>query len=582
MGGMTKEMGLRNWLDALRPEEEIVLCCARAQVDPAAKDRVRALVGSGLHWPDVVANSIHHRLSPIVVESIAASAQDLVPPAQMRVLREAAGTCAENGMSFLLELLRLYQLFEEAQIPVIPYKGPVLAWVEYGSHIHRNYGDLDFAVPQKYIPEAAAVMKSAGYHPQFDAREAHAGESSFAPGQYSFCLSPQNFLVELHSERTLRYFPRPLDFTDLTGRLMNVEIAGKRLRTFSVEDTLVMLCVHGAKHFWERLAWVLDIAKLVTVREVNWSLLLQIAEKMECRRVLLLGLYLAHDLFGAWLPPHVLELARGDRKVRKLAEKVYEQYAGASDRSMGMWPRLVFRLRSRDAIGPGFRHMFRLVLSPTESDRQTVRLPGLLAPLYLLVRPWRLLREYGLGLKRKVKPDLAIYLPTPPEIVNHMLRFAGISPGDVLYDLGCGDGRIVVAAAEKYGIHALGVDTNPKRIAEARANARRHGVEPLAEFHQTDAKKFSVAGATVVTMYLGADANMRLVEKLRSELRSGARIVSRDFKIYGWPADRTETHALPDGQMTSLFLWTIRKDEEEIQFVERAAPELREFHKTEG
>jgi len=94
-------------------------------------------------------------------------------------------------------------------------------------------------------------------------------------------------------------------------------------------------------------------------------------------------------------------------------------------------------------------------MRPTERDRQTTRLPRFLAPLYMLARPWRLLREYGLGFQRRPKLDLAIYDPTPKEVVDEMLRLASVRPGDVLYDLGCGDGRIVVAAAEKYGIRGV-------------------------------------------------------------------------------------------------------------------------------
>ena len=169
----------------------------------------------------------------------------------------------------------------------------------------------------------------------------------------AFLSHPQKISVEFHTERTLRYFPTPIDLPELTGRMMTVEIGGQRLRTFPVEDTLVMLCVHGAKHFWERIGWVLDIAKLATAQEVNWTLAMQIAAKMESTRVFLLGLYLAHDLFEAPLPEQLLEEIGGDRTVQELAEKVYAQYAGMSDPSAGVLPRAVFRLRSRDKFGPG-------------------------------------------------------------------------------------------------------------------------------------------------------------------------------------------------------------------------------------
>jgi hypothetical protein len=193
----------------------------------------------------------------------------------------------------------------------------------------------------------------------------------------------------------------PIDLQELTGRLITVEIGGQYLRTFSIEDTLVMLCVHGAKHFWERLGWVLDIAKLITAQEMDWTLVQKISANMESIRVLLLGLCLAHEMFNAPLPERFLEEIRRDHTVRELAEKVYEQYSDISDPGAGVLPRALFRFRLRDGLGQGIRHTLRLAMSPTESDRQAVRLPRWLTPLYMLVRPWRLLREYGSGLKRR-------------------------------------------------------------------------------------------------------------------------------------------------------------------------------------
>lgn len=385
---------------AARPEVELNVCCGRALIDPTAKERVRSLLQTGLNWPPAVEISRQHRLSAVVYEVVAAAAQDLLSPAELKELRQVAAPSMTAGMVLLRELLRLYPQFEAAGIPAIPYKGPLLAWMAYGNFLRREYLDLDFVVPQKYIPDVVSILESAGYGPQFDLREARVGPDEFAPGQYSFLSHPHKILIEFHTERTMRYFPVAIDLAELSSRLMTVEIGDERLRTFSVEDTLVMLCVHGAKHFWERLGWVLDIAKLVTTQDVDWTRAGQIAAKMQSKRVFLLGLYLAHDLFAAGLPDHLVEAIRRDRAVPGLAAKVYAQYAGISDPGAGVLPRAAFRFRSRDGIGQGLRHMLRLVMSPTESDRQTVRLPRWLAPLYVLVRPVRLLREYGSGLKR--------------------------------------------------------------------------------------------------------------------------------------------------------------------------------------
>src|SRR5687767_1028769 len=102
-------------------------------------------------------------------------------------------------------------------------------------------------------------------------------------------------------------------------------------------------------------------------------------------------------------------------------------------------------------------------------------------PLYVILRPWRLLRTHGLGLRLKPVPDLSPFARTRADVVDRMLQFAHVRPGDVLCDLGCGDGQIVVTAAKKFGIRTIGVDIDSQRVAEARSNARRNGVAHLVE-----------------------------------------------------------------------------------------------------
>jgi hypothetical protein len=544
----------------MRRELELVLCTAHAK-SPENDDRIRALLKQDLNWSEVLASAQEHKLGPLLDERFRALDAPLLPQDQKQRLALLARDLAKNNLAYMGEMLWHCGKFEAAGIPAIPFKGPALGWLAYPNFAQRSCVDLDFVLPQRYIPQAMSLLQAHGYVPQFKAIEAQAGQRGPAPGQYLFVSSRKGIFVELHTERTLRYFSCPLNLVQMNSRLIRLEVGGQEVRTFSVEDQLVMLSVHGAKHFWERLSWIVDIAQLISAREVNWPLLFEIAEKMKSTRLLLLGLCLAHEVVGASLPQSILERARKDTQVRWLAGKVIEQYGGNSDPSGGVWPRAVFRIRSCDGLWQGLRQLVRLSLSPTESDRETVQLPGFLAPFYRIVRPFRLLGEYGLGLSRRLKPDLAIYQPTPQEIVNQMLSLADISPADVLYDLGCGDGRIVVAAAEKYGIHAVGIDINPKRIAAGRAKARRHGVEHRVDFILGDAKKLDLRKASVVTMFLGADGNLRLADRLRADLRPGARIVSRDFKIYGWAPDRIENRIMSNGVPTSLYLWTIQKAE---------------------
>ncbi len=547
----------------MRPELELLLCCARAK-SPQNDQRVRELFDAGINFSEMLACAIEHKLVTALYERLCALDANLLAPDQRETLAELTRIIGRNNLRYLSELLCLQGQFDAAGIPALPFKGPALAWLTYPNFAQRTCVDLDFVVPQKYIPEAAALLHAHGYKPQFNPAEAQAGSKGPAPGQYAFAPGGGRSIVELHTQRTLRYFSRSLPLDEMNLRAIQLEIGGQKLRTFSVEDLLVMLSVHGAKHLWERLSWIVDIAQLIIVQKVNWKLLWEIAAQLQSTRLVLLGLYLAHEVIGASLPPSVEERARGDARVQWLAGKVFEQYGQNSDSIVSVWPRALFRLRSSDGFFQGIRQLARVSMSPTESDRENILLPGFLSPLYAVLRPVNLLGKYGLGLKRRLKSDLSIYQVTSLEVVEQMLRLANISPGDVLYDLGCGDGRIVVAAAEIYGIRAVGVDIDPMRIAKARVNARLQGVERLVQFILRDAKIVDFAEATVITMALGADGNLKLADRLRSQLRPGTRIVSRDFQIYGWEPERTEYYVMANRVETPLFLWIVKAPDPEL------------------
>jgi len=145
-----------------------------------------------------------------------------------------------------------------------------------------------------------------------------------------------------------------------------------------------------------------------------------------------------------------------------------------------------------------------------------------------------------------------IYVPTPHEVVDDMLRLADVKQGDILYDLGSGDGRIPIAAAQKYGIRATGIDIDPERIAEAKQKARGAGVSKLVEFRQEDLFKANFRDATIVTLYLLPDLNLRLRPRLWAELRPGTRIVSHQFDMGDWQPEKK----LESNGRTILF-WTV-------------------------
>jgi SAM-dependent methyltransferase len=149
------------------------------------------------------------------------------------------------------------------------------------------------------------------------------------------------------------------------------------------------------------------------------------------------------------------------------------------------------------------------------------------------------------------KPDVH-YVPTPPEVVDEMLKMANVHKGDIVYDLGSGDGRIVIAAAQKYGVRGVGIDIDPERIKEAEENARKAGVTHLVRFRNEDLFEADFREATVVTLYLLDHLNERLRPKLLRDLKPGTRIVSHAFRMGDWEPEKTGEVG---GRM--IYFWTV-------------------------
>jgi len=171
---------------------------------------------------------------------------------------------------------------------------------------------------------------------------------------------------------------------------------------------------------------------------------------------------------------------------------------------------------------------------------------ALASPSALQELPWPQFRGYDVP-----------FVPTPPEVVDEMLRLADVKAGDVLYDLGCGDGRIVIAAAKRFGIMAVGIDIDPVRITESNENAVQAGVTDKVRFIQQNLFEADFRDATVVTMYLLTSVNLRLRPKLLAELKPGTRLVSHSFDMGEWTPDKTSVVTTSYDDQRNVHFWVV-------------------------
>ena len=291
------------------------------------------------------------------------------------------------------ELFGLLELFSSQGIEALVVKGPVLAVQAYGDPAMRSYGDLDMLVRQRNIRRATELMSAAGYVPAVSLSAIDAGR---IPGQYLFSKPDSKLIVELHNDCTLRYFPRRLPLEEFFARQIRVRVDGHDVSALSVEDELVLICIHGAKHFCERLMWIADVAALISRQTaINWERVADSAKAVGAERMLHTGLRLASDLLKAQLPGKVQAAVQADTAATRLAAQTRKWLPAAGFSPPGLFERAFFRMRMRGNLISGSAYLLRLALSSTEEDWQSDAQGNRHPILEVLRRPIRLARKYS-------------------------------------------------------------------------------------------------------------------------------------------------------------------------------------------
>jgi hypothetical protein len=334
-----------------------------------------------------------HGLTLLLAENVKNLDRSLVPPEMLVKLQELRRAQAVFALQLTAELFRVLQRFAASGIDVLLTKGPALSVRCYGKPDMRQYGDLDFIVRESDIRRATQAMVELAYEPRIPLSAIDAKKS---PGEYVFRKPGTNVLVEFHTERTFRYHPRPLPIEKVFHRRTFVGIDGREVPALSLEDELVLVCVHGAKHFWERLMWIADVAALISGRQgPDWTCAIAAAREVGAERILHLGLKLASDVLGAQLPVQLEPVVHSDRAVAKLADRVKHRLASCEPREIGVLERAVFRMKMRGGLFAGATYLLRLSLSPTEEDWTPGREGSRSAVRDAVGRPLRLAKKHS-------------------------------------------------------------------------------------------------------------------------------------------------------------------------------------------
>ena len=320
-----------------------------------------------------------------------------MPPEFTHKIRELHRAQVLSALQMTAELFRLADQFSNVGLDTVLVKGPTLALRAYGDTGARQYGDLDFLVRQKDILRATERMISAGYEPEI-AVESLSPQK--IPGQYPFVRIAGPLLVELHTERTMRYFPRGLPIEEFFARRQLVSVDGHQIPALAIEDELILISIHGAKHLWERLSLVADVAAFVTRQtSLNWERTFAAARAIGAERMFHTGLLLASTFLGTPLPQNVQARLQSDHSASHLAAKIATWLPSAGQTQPGLCARALYRVRMRGNVASGLSYLLRLTFSPTQEDWPAGMENEHEGRFAALRRPVRLAKKYRGGEK---------------------------------------------------------------------------------------------------------------------------------------------------------------------------------------
>ncbi|MBS0168739.1 MAG: nucleotidyltransferase family protein [Nitrospira sp.] len=294
-----------------------------------ARVEVEDLVSDGVDWEVVWQLSRAHGVTPLVYRNLLAICPKAMPSAIHEAFRRHNQANVLLNTLLARELVMLVDALTAKGIKAIPFKGVTLAQAAYGDLTLRECADIDLIVEQEAIPQARKVLWSQGY--QLTSRDTDKGAESEEP--YHFFQKRNGIVaVDLQWMMARRHFGFRLDRIEFYGRLKPVRLPAKSVMGLAPEDLLILLCVHGTKHAWEQLKWICDVAELVRRRPaLDWSRVLFQAEEWGCRRILLLGLGLAQELFETVLPRVVLHELEAEKDIPLLIRSMPKQLLKSPD-----------------------------------------------------------------------------------------------------------------------------------------------------------------------------------------------------------------------------------------------------------
>jgi hypothetical protein len=306
-------------------ELQLLLACARVTIDTGQQEHIQRLIAAGPDWGLLIMTAQRHGLYLLLHRNLCAINHERVPSAVIEQLTILASNYRRRNLVLVAELLRVVAILESADIGVIPYKGPALAEYVYGDFALREFVDLDILIKPGDALRARRVLMAAGLPAAIPVSPLAEQWHRYFHCEFSFVLLGE-VKLEVNWRQAPAYWLLPRMEDEMWERLGSLRLAGVNTASLDPVDLVIVLCIHGSKHIWDPLKWIVDIAELFRSQpDLDWESLQTRAHEMGAAVMVEIGLLLAHDLLQAPVPAENLETARQRPTTKKLVSEICER-----------------------------------------------------------------------------------------------------------------------------------------------------------------------------------------------------------------------------------------------------------------
>lgn len=383
------DSNFKNW-----SENELLLSCARTEINARIEGKIRSLIKYDLDWDYIIRMATGNSLIQLLYFNLMKIDQNDIPPWVIDNLEESFVKNSKINIFLWNILLEYLQIFKEHEIGVIAFRGPVLSITAYDSITLRQFSDLDLLVVPEQVGVSKEVLIEHGFVPELNL--SHRQEKKFIESRQEYTFrGEKGVVIDLHWKLNLLHYNHLENDLFAKENLQEYVILDEKITSIAPEEMLLQLCIHNSSHRWPLLSQICDISEFIKKQNLNWNMIRKEALNRGINRIVNINLYLCELLYELELPVDISDQIQDDNKVEKITTLIIEGLF--DDRSnYGLFFEIKMLIILRDNLYLGIRDVLNALFIPTAYEWKNIQLPARMSFIYHIIRPFLLLTRIKL------------------------------------------------------------------------------------------------------------------------------------------------------------------------------------------